>query len=28
LIWLSSIDPATKAMLGTFTQVASKVVGQ
>jgi NADH-quinone oxidoreductase subunit M len=28
LIWLSSIDPATKAMLGTFTQVAGKVVGQ
>jgi NADH-quinone oxidoreductase subunit M len=28
LIWLSSIDPATKAMLGSFTQVASKVVGQ
>jgi NADH-quinone oxidoreductase subunit M len=28
LIWLSSIDPATKTMLGTFTQVASKVVGQ
>jgi NADH-quinone oxidoreductase subunit M len=28
LIWLSSIDPATKAMLGTFTQVASKAVGQ
>jgi len=28
LIWLSSIDPATKAMLGSFTQVASKVVGR
>jgi NADH:ubiquinone oxidoreductase subunit 4 (subunit M) len=28
LLWLNAIDPAVQAVLGPFTQMASKVVGQ